>query len=42
MKYSMTVEGSSGGDPIEVIYQDKVLMLLAAVFAALTLGLIYL
>lgn len=42
MKYSMTVEGSSDGDPIEVIYQDKVLMLLAAVFAGLTLGLIYL
>ena len=42
MKYSMTVEGSSDGDPIEVIYQDKALMLLAAVFAGLTLGLIYL
>ena len=42
MKYSMTVEGNSDGDPIEVIYQDKVLMILAAVFAGLTLGLIYL
>ncbi len=42
MKYSMTVEGSSGGDPIEVIYQDKLLLVLAALFAALTLALIYL
>ena len=42
LRYSMTVEGSSDGDPVEVIYQDKVLMILAAVFAAVTLALLYL
>lgn len=42
LRYSMTVEGSSDGDPVEVIYQDKVLMAMAAVFAAVTLALLYL
>lgn len=42
LRYSMTVEGSSDGDPVEVIYQDKVLLAMAAVFAAITLGLLYL
>lgn len=42
MKYSLTVEGASDGDPIEVIYQDKILLALAAVFGILMLGLIYL
>ena len=41
LKYSMTVEGNSDGDPVEVIYQDKVLMLLIAAFAAVTLALLY-
>ena len=41
-RYSMTVEGHSDGDPVEVIYQDKVLLLLAAVLAVVTLGLLYL
>lgn len=41
LRYSMTVESSSDGDPIEVIYGDKVLMLLAASFAAVTLALLY-
>lgn len=42
LRYSMTVEGSSDGDPVEVICQDKVLMLLAAVYAVITLALLYL
>ena len=41
LRYSMTVEGNSDGDPVEVIYQDKVLLLLGAVFAAVTLVLLY-
>ena len=34
LRYSMTVEGNSDGDPVEVIFQDKVLLLLGAVFMA--------
>lgn len=40
--YSMTVEGNSDGDPVEVIFQDKVLLALGCVFAAITLALLYL
>ncbi len=42
LKYSMTVEGSSDGDPVEVIYQDRVLIIMAAVFAIIVLALLYL
>ena len=42
LKYSLTVEGDSDGDPVEVIYQDKVLLALIAFFAAVTLALLYL
>ena len=41
LRYSMTVEGNSDGDPVEVVFQDKVLLLLACVFAAITLALLY-
>lgn len=41
LRYSMTVEGSSDGDPVEVIFQDRVLLLLVCVFAAITLALLY-
>jgi prenyltransferase, ubiA family len=33
MKYSLDIEGNSDGDPIEVITQDKALILLVALFA---------
>ena len=39
MKYSMDIEGSSDGDPVEVIWQDKIIILLIMVLA-ITLGLI--
>ena len=42
MKYSLTVEGDSDGDPVEVSCRDKVLLALAAVFAALVLAILYL
>ncbi len=42
LRYSMVVEGDSDGDPVEVVFRDKVLMLLAVVFAAVTLTLLYL
>lgn len=41
MKYSLTVEGDSDGDPVEVIYKDKLLLLLSAVFAVIVLLLLY-
>ena len=41
-KYGLTVDGNSDGDPVEVIYQDKALMALGAVFAVITLALLYL
>lgn len=42
LKYYLTIDGNSDGDPIEVIFQDKVLLVLIAAFALLTAGLIYL
>ena len=42
LKYSLTVEGDSDGDPVEVIFQDKVLLVLIAAFAAVTAALLYL
>ena len=42
MRYTMVVDGHSDGDPVEVIYQDKVLMALGILFALVTLGLLYL
>lgn len=41
LKYSLTVEGNSDGDPVEVIYGDKVLLVLIALFAAVTTVLLY-
>ena len=41
LKYSLTVEGNSDGDPVEVIYGDKVLLVLIALFAAVTTALLY-
>ena len=42
LKYSLTVEGDSDGDPVEVIYGDKLLLALLAAFAAVTAALLYL
>lgn len=41
MKYSLTLEGDSDGDPISVIFHDKWLMALALFYAALILFIIY-
>lgn len=41
MKYSLNMEGSSYGDPVDVILGDKVLMLLIALYALITLIIIY-
>ncbi len=42
LKYYLTIDGNSDGDPIEVIFQDKVLLGLIVAFAMLTLILLYL
>ena len=41
MKYNMIVEGNSDGDPIEVLFSDKVLILLVLIFV-IVMGLIVL
>lgn len=41
MKYSLNIEGQSDGDPVEVLFRDKVLLLLCAVYAALMLIILY-
>jgi len=41
MKYSMTVEGNSDGDPVEVLLHDKVLLGLCALYLLLMLALLY-
>ena len=41
MKYSMTVEGNSDGDPVEVLIHDKVLLGLCALYLVLMTALLY-
>jgi 4-hydroxybenzoate polyprenyltransferase len=41
MKYSMTVEGNSDGDPVEVLLHDKVLLGMCAFYLLLMLALLY-
>lgn len=41
MKYSMDIEGDSDGDPIEVLFHDKALLILCAFYAAVLLAIIY-
>jgi len=41
MKYSMTVEGNSDGDPVEVLIHDKVLLGLCALYLVLMTMLLY-
>ena len=42
MKYSMTVEGNSDGDPVEVLLRDKVLLGLCLLYLLLMFVLLYL
>ncbi len=41
MKYSLTVEGNSEGDPVEVLLHDKVLMALCVVYGIVMLAMLY-
>ncbi|HHV10183.1 MAG TPA: UbiA prenyltransferase family protein [Clostridiales bacterium] len=42
MKYSSIVEGNSDGDPVEVVFQNKMLLGLVVLFGLTTMGIIYL
>lgn len=42
LKYSLTIEGDSDGDPVEVICKDKVLLAMIALCGLVILGLLYL
>ena len=42
MKYSLTIEGDSDGDPVEVLLHDKTLLILCVLYMAVMLGLMYL
>ena len=42
LKYSLTIEGSSDGDPMEVLVHDKVLMGLCLVYFAAMFAVLYL
>lgn len=42
MKYSLSVEGDSDGDPVELITHDKILWVLAVLYALMVLVAIYL
>lgn len=41
MKYSLNIETTSDGDPVEVILSDKLLLLLIILFSVITLAIIY-
>jgi len=41
MKYSLTIDGESDGDPVEVLLHDKVLLLLCLVLAAAVGAILY-
>ncbi|NLI55312.1 MAG: decaprenyl-phosphate phosphoribosyltransferase [Clostridiales bacterium] len=42
MKYSMTIEGKSDGDPVEVLFSDRWLMLMVGLLGCAILAIIYL
>ena len=41
MKYSLTIEGNSDGDPVEVFFKDKILMSLVLIYMAVMLIILY-
>lgn len=41
MKYSLNIEGDSYGDPVDVVFSDKILISLIAIYAIFMLGIIY-
>ena len=41
MKYSLDVEGETSGDPVDIILNDKILILLAIIYVAIMFTIIY-
>lgn len=41
LKYSLTIEGTSDGDPVEVIFHDKILIALVLLFIAILMTMLY-
>lgn len=41
MKYSLTIEGDSDGDPMEVLLDDKILFVLVAFYMVMIVGILY-
>ncbi len=41
MRYSLTIEGSSDGDPVEVLFTDKMLLALCGLLGLAIVGLLY-
>ena len=41
LKYNLTIEGNSDGDPVEVILKDKLLLSLIIIFCIGIMALIY-
>ena len=42
MKYSLAIEADSDGDPVEVIWKDKALIVLVSLYVLVVMGIIYL
>lgn len=42
MKYSLDIEGDSYGDPVDVLFKDKILMLMVALYGVIVFAMIYL
>ena len=41
MKYSLTIEGNSDGDPVEVFFKDKALICLSLIYVVIMLFILY-
>ena len=41
LKYSLTIDGASDGDPVEVLLHDKILLMLVILYLAVMLGILY-
>ena len=41
MKYSLDIEGDSFGDPVDVVFSDKTILVLIAIYALCLFGLLY-
>ena len=41
MKYSLNVEGDSFGDPVDVLFKDKVLMFMVVLYAIIVFSIMY-